>query len=78
MNLYKTLEDKLKETLTPRGDTVCLDPPVDEQVRSLKLSTEFRLSMSEACLLSACTHLRTVCTSRQLWNDGEGFLGQNA
>ena len=58
MNLYKTLEDRLKETLTLRGDTVCLEPPADEQVLPLKLSTETRVvSMLQACLLSACTHL---------------------
>lgn len=59
MNLYKTLEDRLKETLTPRGDTVCLDPRADKQVLPLELSTEIRvLLMSQACLLNACTHLK--------------------
>ena len=58
MNLYKTLEDRLKETLSPRGDTVCLDPPFDDQVLSLNLSTQIRVvTMSQTCLLSACTHL---------------------
>jgi hypothetical protein len=43
MHVYKTLENRLKETLIAKGDAVCPDPPTDKQVLSLRFSIERRV-----------------------------------